>query len=327
MNTTAVLHENAAFGTWSGADDSTKKLLSSWPYLPYLHCRGASLESRVEYVFAGFTAAQQRGAATLAANSDSRLQALAQWEFLPWDSEMLGFCAARICALYRYHTPAAADSQQQILRHLLEEAQSQGVHYLVTRVPAGDIVTIQQLEALGFRVIDGIVTFGAAMSSVALEGAENVRPAVPADIPVLRYIAGTSFRVDRFHSDPAISQETADEVQRVWIENSCRGMADAVLIAEADGKATGFTTLKVDRVAERTFGIKIGIIELVATSPNYRRRGQGRSLCLAALHWFRQAGCDWAEVGTQMGNIQAARLYQSVGFFSTATSLTLRRLF
>jgi dTDP-4-amino-4,6-dideoxy-D-galactose acyltransferase len=327
MHTTAFVRENAPGAPWCGADDTTRQLLSTWPYLPYLHCPGVSLESRVEYVLGGLTAARQRGAATLVASSDSQLQALAQWQLLPWDSEMLGFRAARISALYRRPSQAAAGCQQRILNHVLEEAQGQGVRYLLTRIPAGDVRTIQQVEGLGFRMVDGIVTFGAALTSVALEGAENVRPAVPGDIPVLRDIAGTSFLIDRFHSDPAISQEKADEVQRVWIENSCRGMADAVLIAEVDGKPAAFTTLKIDAMAERKLGIKIGIIELVATSPDYRRRGLGRNLCLASLHWFRQAGCDWVEVGTQIGNIQAARLYQSAGFFSTATSLTLRRLF
>jgi ribosomal protein S18 acetylase RimI-like enzyme len=44
-----------------------------------------------------------------------------------------------------------------------------------------------------------------------------------------------------------------------------------------------------------------------------------------ALDWFRDQGVDIVEVGTQLSNIPASRLYESCGFRLVASSLSLRK--
>jgi hypothetical protein len=51
-----------------------------------------------------------------------------------------------------------------------------------------------------------------------------------------------------------------------------------------------------------------------------------RLLTIAALRWFRQARCQWVEVGTQLANIHASRVYQAAGFRLVRSSLTFRKL-
>jgi dTDP-4-amino-4,6-dideoxy-D-galactose acyltransferase len=312
---------------WPTVRESFHHVLSTWEYLPYLQCREAGSEGRIGYVLASLAAAQQHGATTLTAPAAGRLQALAQWEILPWDTQMLGFATARISALYRSPSPAALSFQHELLEKLLAQARGAGVRYLMVRVPAGDVAAIDQLENLGFRTVDGILSFGRSLDELApAEGAPVVRRAEAQDIPALREIAGSSFALDRFHSDPIIGKDKADDVQRAWVDNSCQGFADCVLVAVLGGEIAGFTTLKLDRTAERELGIKVGLVDLVAISPRYRRRGLAHALSLSSLRWFRDAGCGWVEVGTQLANVHAARVYQSAGFRLTASSLTLRQL-
>jgi ribosomal protein S18 acetylase RimI-like enzyme len=50
-----------------------------------------------------------------------------------------------------------------------------------------------------------------------------------------------------------------------------------------------------------------------------------KALTYSALDWFRDQGVDIVEVGTQLRNIAASRLYESCGFRLVASSLSLRR--
>jgi len=327
MSTSAAGNRPAEITGWPGSGESIQRILRTWPYRPYLACPDTSSEGRVEYLFASLVSAQERGATTRVAQADGEVQALAQWELLPWDTQMLGFPVARISALYRFPSEVAFGFQKELLHDLVEEVRAAAVQYLMVRVPAGDIPAIGQLESLGFRMVDGILSFGRSLQDLPPQsGPDIVRTAGSQHISALREIAGASFSIDRFHSDPAIGPAKADEVQRAWIENSCTGLADCVLVVEVDGELAGFTTLKLDRLAENKLGIRMGVIELVAVLPRFRRRGLAHALSLASLHWFHRAGCQWAEVGTQVANIHAARVYQSAGFLLTASSLTLRKL-
>jgi len=145
------------------------------------------------------------------------------------------------------------------------------------------------------------------------------------DIPAVIEIAGRSFRFGRFH-DPVLPQGTAECAYRTWAENACRGkVADCVLVA-GTGAVAGFTTIKFDPIAESTLRAKVATIGLVATSAQERGKGIARSLALAALEWCRQQDCKWIEVGTQMGNIAACRLYESAGYRVVSSTLTYRKL-
>jgi GNAT superfamily N-acetyltransferase len=185
------------------------------------------------------------------------------------------------------------------------------------------------LEKNGFRLVVGLLTFGVSPpeNPPCSEGSDGLRWGfhAPEDLPALRKIASAIFSIDRFHSDPAIGKEKADEVYLRWVENSCAGFADCVLVAR-DEQPIGFTTLRIDRSSKPCLGVSVGVIDLVATSGGHRRKGVAKLLTLAALQWFRQAGCEWVEVGTQLANLRASRVYQAAGFKFVNSSLTFRRL-
>lgn len=311
-------------------NDGLRELVETWPYRPYSYLPRISPSSQSAYVMNALAHAQQKGAVTYLGRERGQPQALLQLDFLPWDSEVLEFPVAWIPWWIEHpQIVESASSRERLLRLVIDEVRRRNIRYLFTRVPAGDVAAIHVLERNGFRLMDGLLTFGVAPpeDSLPSEQSDGLRwgTFAPEDLPALRKIAAGSFSIDRFHADPAIGKEKADEVHRRWVENSCAGFADCVLVAR-DSEPIGFTTLKIDRSSKPHLGVSIGVVVLVATSGEHRRKGVARFLTLAALQWFRQAGCEWVEVGTQLANIHASRVYQSTGFKLVNASLTFRRL-
>ena len=180
------------------------------------------------------------------------------------------------------------------------------------------------------ELIDGLLTFGLDISDLSLPkppGAFHLRLATPDDAERTAQLAYTAYAQDRFHADPAISKERADSLHACWLRNSCTGQAaDAVIIAEDENDLLGFVTCKLNRDTTTHFGSPTGTIALVATAEAARGRGVGKQATLAALRWMRGQGVAFVEVGTQIRNIAAGRLYESCGFRLSGSSLTFRKL-
>jgi ribosomal protein S18 acetylase RimI-like enzyme len=246
------------------------------------------------------------------------------WSRLPWDSEQFGFSAAR---LEIGSLPAEYDRAREAcmegLALALRECNSEDIHHLTARIPAHQLGAIHAVEHFGFELLDGIQTFTLALNSAPQPPASPfaVRPFDPSDLESVLEIARTSFVHDRFHADRALAPEVADRVNEVWVANCCKGqMADAVFVAEDKGAVGGFVTCTI-RKADSA-----GVIGMVAARVSSRRRGLARSITLESLVWFYSCGVRRVEVGTQLVNVAAARLYQSCGFQTGAVSLTFRKL-
>jgi len=245
---------------------------------------------------------------------------IATWRSLEWDSAQFGIPAGRLDRLEAHGPYAEARAEKQrLLASVLEQCREAGVRHLSARVDTGEFTSIHALEAAGFELIDGIQTFLIELRNTL--NPPDTRLYAPEDLLDILEIGRTAFLFDRFHADPALATDVADQVNETWTRNCCLGSAaDAVLIAEADDRVASYVTCKVDR------GTHHGIIILVATASWARGRGAGRRASLAALHWFAGQGIETVEVGTQFRNIPAARLYESLGFRLSRTSLTFRRV-
>jgi GNAT superfamily N-acetyltransferase len=93
----------------------------------------------------------------------------------------------------------------------------------------------------------------------------------------------------------------------VWIEKSCRGWADAVLVADdGAGRATGYATCHLD-------GSKHGHIGLFAVREDVRGKGIGERLLRAGLAWFSSSGVTSMSVATQGRNVRALQFYLGGG--------------
>lgn len=249
-------------------------------------------------------------------------QGAAEWHPLEWDTEQFGIPAARLDFLDACGSYAQASTEKQkLLAAVLAQCQEAGIHHLSTRVDTENFTTIHALEKAGFELIDGIQTFFLLLDGRSVSAPSCARMFAPEDLLEVLEIARTAFIFDRFHADQSLSQAVADRVNENWTRNSCIGTAaDAVFVAEEDGRVASYVTCQVDRKTLR------GTIILVATAKWARGRGAAHRASESAIHWFARQGLKDVEVGTQLRNIPAARLYESLGFRMTRTSLTFRKV-
>lgn len=230
----------------------------------------------------------------------------------PWDSEQLGMRVATL-------TPVLSSGSAAV-GIALAHARARGYEYLFARIDALDDVAVGALIAAGFRPLDAMVTFAAdaqAGKQYTLVRADE-EDAIAA-------IARTSFTHSRFHDDPAIPRERADDVYEAWARNACRGVAaDAVVVERSPAGLDGFVT--VSEVDTGGMGLRLGRVGLVATSGSTRGRGVASRAMQGTLSWAAERGLDIVEVGTQIANVPAMRLYTSLGFRPVASHLSFRYL-
>lgn len=225
--------------------------------------------------------------------------------FLDWDSEFFG---RRIASVSSPGLDRAA------MDRVLEWRRRERIDCLYLLSDAGDLVTLRLAEERGFRLVDVRVTLDRTIDAAPGAGWERIRSARPSDVPELRAIAATSHTASRFYADGRFERARCDELYATWIEKSCAGFADAVWVAEVDGRASGYLTCH-----RRENGR--GEIGLVALVPSGQGQGLGRELVLRGLAWFREQGLARATVVTQGANVGAQRLYQSAGFRTSALQL------
>ncbi|HEY4087012.1 MAG TPA: GNAT family N-acetyltransferase [Bryobacteraceae bacterium] len=264
--------------------------------------------------------------------NDFEIAGLACWTELAWDSEQFGFPAARLDLLV---ASGARSEAAVVKRDLVSEAvlacSNRGICHIAARVDAADLTSIEALRRNNFDLIDGIQTFSLQIPAATKFNTEslpfNLRLYRESDLPQVRELARTAYIHDRFHADSALDTETADRVNETWVVNSCLGhIADAVIIASAGDRVLGYVTCRIDKEATRVLGIGCGEIGMVATAATARKSGVASAATLAALEWFSLQGVSFVEVGTQLRNIAAARLYERCGFRLAAANLTWRRI-
>jgi GNAT superfamily N-acetyltransferase len=87
------------------------------------------------------------------------------------------------------------------------------------------------------------------------------------------------------------------------------------LVAELEGTPVGFINFTVRQtVLHRSPSAMID--ELVVTK-EYRRKGIGKQLVLAAIEKCRKLGCCEVEVSTEQTNVKAREFYRKCGFDKT----------
>ena len=307
-------------------------LVETWPFKPLACHAGWDASSLFDFTSGRVTKTlEKEDGVSWVMMQDDQARGFTSLSLLPWDSEQIGVAAARIDYLV---AQGSYDQQHQtkrkLLEHVLAEAQERGVWHLSVRVDAADNSSLHALEQAGFITVDGLLTFALDLATHRQAQATHdfkIRLATVADANNAAALARTAYVHDRFHCDPFISSARADELHATWLRNSCTGKtADAVVLAEDETGLLGFVTCALQPDTQAQLGRMVGTIVLVASAERARGRGVGSATTMAALEWFRQQGCEIVEVGTQLRNIAASRLYQKCGFRLVGSSVSLRYL-
>ncbi len=227
-------------------------------------------------------------------------------EFLDWDSKFFRMRIARVAG-HRLNAERAAE----IVRSTREQS-IDCLYFLADPEPE----TIRLAEQHGFQLISVRVTLAARLVSTyaGTWDDDGVREAAPGDVPAMREIAGRSYTGSRFYQDGRFPAFLCDEMYRAWMEKSCHGYADIVLVAEQNSQPAGYICCHLKDDGS-------GQIGLVGVAGGMKNQAVARQLVHHALCWFQEREVRDVTVVTQGNNITAQRLYQRSGFLTRGTQL------
>jgi GNAT superfamily N-acetyltransferase len=192
--------------------------------------------------------------------------------------------------------------------------QARGTYYAKVDVTRIDIV--KQLGELGFYVVDVNVTFGLnkAKASPRIQPQPGFRCQI-GEAPAGQHeqvleIARSCFRFSRFHLDPRIPLEIANQIKHDWILNYLlQKRGERLWVATVDGRAVGFLAVIAGNDAGRAYRA----IDLIGVAPAYQGQGIGQALVAFFVDFYKDRS-DFLQVGTQIANLPSLRLYPKFGF-------------
>lgn len=225
--------------------------------------------------------------------------------YLDWDSEFFDRRIARI---------NVNSLTRQSLAQAIDWCRTNTIDCVYFLADATETESLRLAEAAQFSLVDIRMTYERQVGSNDVRTDGLIRSCRAEDIPELQAIARTSHRDSRFYSDPNFDTQRCDALYETWIEKSCQGYADAVLVTEMDGRAVAYLSCHAREQ-------NLGEIGLFAVAAHARGQGRGPKMIAAALDWFDQRGETSVRVVTQGRNVSAQRLYQRCGFLSRSVQL------
>jgi dTDP-4-amino-4,6-dideoxy-D-galactose acyltransferase len=238
----------------------------------------------------------------------------AKCEYLDWDSGFFGLRIARLHGL---------NLDNDGLKSALFWCKNNQIDCLYYLADPTDLITIHLLQERNFCLVDIRTTLAQILKSKPkIETVPKIitRAGDFNDVPSLRKLASENHTQTRFFNDPNFGVEKARLLYSTWIENSIRGYADIVMIAEDMNKISGYITGHLNSDGS-------GQIGLVGVSKSMRGYGIGELLIRTILFWFYQHGVEKIQVVAQGSNIPALYLYQKTGFFISSVQLWYHKWF
>jgi GNAT superfamily N-acetyltransferase len=231
-------------------------------------------------------------------------------ERLEWDSSFFGISIARAL-------PTRVDAET--CAAMLDWCRAEKIDCLYLLADE-DLEAMRVLEAAAFSPVDERVTLELQPVPAVPSLPADTRPARESDIAALREIAAVSHTDSRFYNDGRFDWNRCDELYRVWIEKSCRGWADHVVVVERGGGAIGYLSLHLREPGSAMIG-------LIGVDPRFRREGIGTSLLAGALAWMPGRAATRLWLATQGRNSGSLRFYQNAGFRVTGRATWYHRWF
>lgn len=175
--------------------------------------------------------------------------------------------------------------------------------FVDARLPVSRTEVARRLEDAGFRLVDTGMNF--ERPTWAAAHSRFSRMAEPTDRSAIEAIAVRNFSFSRFHLDPLVSNDAANEIKRQWAGNYFDGKrGDGMIVAEVEGRTVGFLQYLVAG--------DVLTIDLVAVDDRYRGRGLARDMIAYADSLV--PGVAFLRVGTQLANAASLRSYMGDNF-------------
>jgi dTDP-4-amino-4,6-dideoxy-D-galactose acyltransferase len=230
---------------------------------------------------------------------------------LDWDSEFFGARIARV---------ESSRLTPESIEKIIGWSDENRIDCLYFLCAPDDDQSVIVAENAGFHLVDVRLELSARASHQPASQKIAVRPFQESDLSELLGIAADVYTDSRFYYDRNFPREKVSALYREWISNSCRGYADAVLIAEHQKSVGGFITCHIEQAI-------LGRIGLVGVGDSARGLHLGSALVKSALNYFNERGVTEVRVVTQGRNIAAQRLYQANNFRTSSLHLWYHKWF
>jgi len=152
----------------------------------------------------------------------------------------------------------------------------------------------------------------------------SVRPAAPADLPVIGRLGALLVR-DHHEFDPQrfIPATPQTEQGYGWfLGRQLKEKNAIVLVAERQGEMVGYVYASVEGYDYMSLRGPAGVLNDIVVDPAYRGQGIGRMLLDAILAELKARGVPRVVLSTAERNEPAQRLFDGAGFRRTMIEMT-----
>jgi ribosomal protein S18 acetylase RimI-like enzyme len=242
-------------------------------------------------------------------NKDIILQdnrALYYFRFLPWDTEFFGLPSYSLDVeeSNMVTTPAAAS---------LMETQFSGTFVTAKVDTSKDYGIVLILLQSGFQYIDTEVTFECRDTLDLSTERDNILITKLKDNKSLPYEKfGSVYSLTRFHTDPHITSEKADQLWVNYLKNYVCNDRHQIFAAIIEKEVAGVVLVDVDHSSVR--------LSFVGVRQRYQSQGIGSLLVQEVIRSFKGMSIT---VGTQIKNTMALNFYIQNGFSKIQNTKTI----
>ncbi len=214
------------------------------------------------------------------------------------------------------------DQEKEYKKSDFENLFKYDFQHLTVKIPAQQKQILNEVLKAGFMLMDTLTEYIFVVKRAQLPQIQHkcrLRNCRNEDLKRLKDIASSSFKRDRFHSDPYLNNELCDLYYKKWIENSYNGFAEKVIVAEYNGEPVGFTTGKT------YLNEPYGHLVLSAVSEKYRGIGVYTSMIYEGIVWMltEHPEIEGIVVGTQLDNLAVQKAWIRLGFTVYRSSYVL----
>ena len=205
-----------------------------------------------------------------------------------------------------------------LIDNILHKTDESGYRLLTCRITAEDTFLAHALEERGFRLCDVLNIYVSELDVSELTVADEKDEA----IKILdRCLEDMSW--GRVYQDPNIDHSLAKKFYRdssAWIlSQKCH-----VTIARVNGHSVGLAIGIIDQQISDNISRNFGALWLIAVDREYRGMGVGKKLLQDFSKEF-STQVDLLEIGTQVSNIPANRMYLKANYQPLTQALTFHR--
>jgi ribosomal protein S18 acetylase RimI-like enzyme len=245
-------------------------------------------------------------------------------------NKSLGFNSVSIEGLA--FAPQRTDKKRLIIREKIVEkilslTKNQNTNLLVCRIRGDDLRLYDVLKRQDFIKVDSLRIYHYLLGPkrAYFERISNKNGVDLAQVLALVEKGVNQMEHGRLFADLKIPRSLATKIYLEISEKYIKSGAHVTVLKRPDsntaiGVAIGF----VDESRSRAQATQYGVLWLIVIDPEFVGRGFGHQLFSRFCEEFGQV-CDLLEIGTQVQNESAQRIYENSGAYKVGTALTFHK--